>query len=167
MRWHRTATLPSAASSRWPKSAARSCAIACSTAHRWKCRAADPPSPIRAARRPRRAALVFPTGFPMTTLAFIVLLVATVAGYMINRQAARAVRGTAPKMHSLVSFHALYSALVVLVPVLVLILLWLGLAGPVVDRMIMAGLPDGVLEGLDTGGRQLVLAEIKSISRGR
>jgi phosphate transport system permease protein len=103
----------------------------------------------------------------MTTLAFLVLLLATTAGYLINRQAALAVRARGERMHSLVSFHALYSALLVLVPVMVVILLWLVLAPRMIDSMVMSGLPDGVLDGLDTGGQQLVLAEIKSISRGQ
>jgi len=103
----------------------------------------------------------------MTSLAFLVLLVATIAGYLINRRAALAIRERGDRMHSLVSFHAMFSLLVVLVPVLVVILLWLVLSPPAIDAMVMSGLPDGALEGIGDGGTQLVLAEIKSISRGQ
>ncbi|HEV8036316.1 phosphate ABC transporter permease subunit PstC [Yoonia sp.] len=102
----------------------------------------------------------------MTLAAFLVLFAATVAGYMLNRRAALTIRGSGTQLHSLESFHGLYSALTVLVPVLVILLLWIMLQGVVVDRLTMGSLPDGTLDGLGTGQIQLILAEIKSISRG-
>ncbi len=65
------------------------------------------------------------------------------------------------------SYHGLFSALLILVPVLTFTLLWLVLQGAVIDRIMMDSLPNGVLDGLDSGGVQLVLAEIKSVSRGQ
>ncbi|SLN31364.1 Phosphate transport system permease protein PstC [Pseudoruegeria aquimaris] len=103
----------------------------------------------------------------MTSLAFFVLLLACVVGYWINRRGAQAIRADGQRLHSLASYHGLFSALMILVPVLTLILLWLVLQGPVIDRLTMAALPEGALDGLDSGGLQLVLAEIKSISRGQ
>ncbi|MEE4118726.1 MAG: phosphate ABC transporter permease subunit PstC [Paracoccaceae bacterium] len=103
----------------------------------------------------------------MTLVAFLILFVATVAGYFLNRQAARAIRSGGTRLHSLESFHGLYSALLIIVPVFVVMLVWLVLEGPAVDALVMGSLPDGVLEGLDTGAVQLILAEIKSISRGQ
>lgn len=103
----------------------------------------------------------------MTLFAFVILFAAAVAGYMINRRAAVAIRQNGARLHSLSSFHGLFALLSVLVPVLVLILFWLGFQGPIVDRMVMGGLPDGTLDGLDTGAVQLILAEIKSIAGGR
>jgi phosphate transport system permease protein len=52
-------------------------------------------------------------------------------------------------------------------PGFILLILWLLFQGPVIDRMIMGGLPAGTTEGLETGPLQLILAEIKSISRGQ
>jgi phosphate transport system permease protein len=52
-------------------------------------------------------------------------------------------------------------------PGFILLILWLLFQGPVIDRMIMGGLPAGSTEGLETGPLQLILAEIKSISRGQ
>lgn len=99
--------------------------------------------------------------------AFLILLLLSLAGYALNRRAALAIRDGGVRLHSLTRFHALYSALLVTVPALVLIVLWLMLSGAVIDRMVMAGLPPGVLAGLDEGGRQLVLTEIRTIAGGR
>ncbi|SDY43742.1 phosphate ABC transporter permease subunit PstC [Citreimonas salinaria] len=103
----------------------------------------------------------------MTGFAFLLLLMAAILGYMLNRYAAQSVRAGGGRFHSLTGYHGMFSALLVLVPVLTIILAWLVLQGPLIDRMVMGGLPQGALQGLDTGGRQLVLAEIKSIAGGR
>ena len=103
----------------------------------------------------------------MTAFPFLLLLGAVIAGYWVNRQAARALQGGGQSLHSLVTYHGMYSALMVLVPVLTLILFWLLLQGPAIDRLTLSGLPAGTLDGLDTGATQLILAEIKSIAQGR
>ncbi|HBZ44153.1 MAG TPA: phosphate ABC transporter permease subunit PstC [Maritimibacter sp.] len=103
----------------------------------------------------------------MTAFPFLLLILAAVVGYAINRVAARGIRDGGSRLHSMTSYHGMYSALLVLVPVLTFILVWLALQGAVIDRLIMSGLPDGVLDGLDGGGIQLVLAEIKSIAGGQ
>ncbi|WP_424988188.1 phosphate ABC transporter permease subunit PstC [Microbulbifer sp. S227A] len=103
----------------------------------------------------------------MTALPFILLIVAVIAGYLVNRIASRAIRDGGDRLHSLTNYHGLFSALLILVPVLTFILLWLVLQGPVIDGMVMRGLPGGSLDGLDSGGTQLVLAEIKSIANGQ
>ncbi|SIN87790.1 phosphate ABC transporter permease subunit PstC [Vannielia litorea] len=103
----------------------------------------------------------------MSALPFLLLIVATIAGYVLNRLAARTVRDRGQRLHSMTSYHGLFSALLVLVPVLTVILLWLVLQGPFIDRTVMGNLPQGALDGLDSGGTQLVLAEIKSLSQGQ
>jgi phosphate transport system permease protein len=45
----------------------------------------------------------------------------------------------------------MYSALVVGLPGLFLLLVWLILQGPVTENLMMSGLPEGVLDGLDVG----------------
>ncbi|WP_371055430.1 phosphate ABC transporter permease subunit PstC [Rhodosalinus sp. K401] len=101
----------------------------------------------------------------MTLAAFVILLAATIVGYLLNRQAARAIRAGGTRLHSLENFHGLFSALLIVVPVLVVLLFWLALEGPVIDSLVMSGLPEGTLDDLGTGAIQLILAEIKSISR--
>ncbi|WP_254441485.1 phosphate ABC transporter permease subunit PstC [Ruegeria arenilitoris] len=103
----------------------------------------------------------------MTTFVFAALLGVSILGYLLNRRAAAGLRADGTSLHSLPGYHGLFSFLSTLVPVFVLIVLWLILQGPVIDHVVMSGLPAGSLDGLDTGGRQLVLAEIKSISRGQ
>jgi phosphate transport system permease protein len=103
----------------------------------------------------------------MITFAFGILLVAAVIGYVINRRAASVIRSSAGSLHSLPGFHGLYSALLVLVPTAIIVVAWAGLQRSVVESVVMSGLPDGVLEGLDSGAIQLILAEIRSIAGGR
>lgn len=103
----------------------------------------------------------------MTALAFLLLLGAALAAYVLNRMAARALRAQGKRLNSLPSYHAAYAALLVLVPVLTLILVWLALERPVIDWLVMRDLPAGVIEPGDKGAAQLVLAEIRSIAAGR
>ncbi|PPB81497.1 phosphate transport system permease protein [Albidovulum inexpectatum] len=103
----------------------------------------------------------------MTSAAFIVLLAATLTGYWLNRRAAREIRARGERLHSLTTYHGLFAALSVLVPVLVVILAWLLLQGPVIDRIVLSGLPDEAIANLDVNERSLILSEIKSIASGR
>ena len=102
----------------------------------------------------------------MTTLAFAVLLGLSLLGYAWNRQTATALRHGGAAVHSTSGFHGLYALLVVLLPVSVLILAWLILQRPIIDAMIVAGLPQDIYGGLTGGEQQLTLAEIKSIAGG-
>jgi phosphate transport system permease protein len=103
----------------------------------------------------------------MTGIAFLLLLVASILGYMLNRQAARSIRAGGGQLHSLVGYHGGYAALLVLLPGLVFLLLWIMMQGSVINGMVMRGLPPGTTDGLDIGAVQLILAEITSLSRGQ
>jgi phosphate transport system permease protein len=103
----------------------------------------------------------------MTSIAFLLLLVAAILGYFWNLRAAVAIRDGGAKLHSLSGFHGGYSFLVVALPAFVLLLLWLLFQGVVIDRLVMGGLPAGTLDDMGSGARQLTLAEIKSIAGGR
>lgn len=103
----------------------------------------------------------------MTGIAFAMLLTAALAGYMLNRRAELALRDGGQRLHSLGMFHGLYAALAVLVPAVIVTLLWVALQTPVINALVMAGLPAGSLDGADAGARQLVQAEIQSIAGGR
>ena len=103
----------------------------------------------------------------MTTLVFAILLLISLFGYWLNRRAAQAIRRDGTRLHSLSGYHGLYLFLSILVPVFVLTIVWLTLQGSVVDNIVMGGLPNGVVDGLGTGQRQLILAEIRSLSRGQ
>lgn len=103
----------------------------------------------------------------MTSAAFGLLFLFALGGYYLNRQAANAIRHGGAQMHSLTGFHAMYSLLLVLVPVFVIILIWISVQGSVLDNVVMGGLPAGTLDGLDNGATQLILAEIRSVAVGQ
>lgn len=103
----------------------------------------------------------------MTLLAFIILLVAVAIGYVMNVRAAQSIRNGGVTLHSLVNFHGMFAALVVLVPVFILIIIWLAFADPLIQRLIAASLPEGTFDGLGTGAIQLIMAEINSLAGGR
>ncbi|MDZ4096761.1 MAG: phosphate ABC transporter permease subunit PstC [Paracoccaceae bacterium] len=103
----------------------------------------------------------------MTGIAFILLLAASVFGFVLNRQAAQSIRASGTDLHSLTGYHGGYSALLVALPGFVFLLIWLLFQGPVIDRMVMGGLPAGTTEGLDGGAVNLILTEITSLARGQ
>ena len=103
----------------------------------------------------------------MVLLAFLLLLGATLLAYFVNRRVAISIRAGGTQLHSLESFHGLFAALSVLVPVLFGTLLWLVLEGPVIDWLMVRSLPAGTFDGLDSGASQLIVAEIKSLARGQ
>ncbi len=103
----------------------------------------------------------------MTLLAFALLFVAAILGYVLNLTAARSLQTGGARLHSLRTFHGGFAALLVLVPTFLFVVLWLLFQNPVIDRLTMAGLPPGTLDGLETGSVQLILSEIKSIAGGR
>jgi phosphate transport system permease protein len=101
----------------------------------------------------------------MTGLAFALLLSAAIAGYVMNRQAALALRDGGQRLHSLGMFHGLYALLLVMVPAIVVTLLWVAMQAGVINWLVMSGLPDGVMDGV--ANPQLVLSEIQSLAQGR
>lgn len=103
----------------------------------------------------------------MTGLAFLILFVAAIIGYLFNRRAAEAIRSGGHSLHSLSFYHGGYAALLAFLPAFIVLLLWIALQGPVVNALVMSGLPEGTTDGLDTGAVQLILAEIRSVARGQ
>jgi phosphate transport system permease protein len=102
----------------------------------------------------------------MTLFAFALLFAAVLGGYMFNRMAADSIRSGGTRLHSLSGFHGMYSALVVGLPGLALLIVWLILQGPVLENRMMGGLPDGSLDGLDVGQVALIKSEILQIANG-
>ena len=73
-------------------------------------------------------------------MAFISLFLVAAFGYVINWRAARAIASGGEHLHSVPKYHAIFSALTVIVPVLASLLLWLALRGPFTDLLIVQGL---------------------------
>ncbi|MDO8881755.1 MAG: phosphate ABC transporter permease subunit PstC [Pseudotabrizicola sp.] len=102
----------------------------------------------------------------MTLFAFGLLLAVSLFGFLLNRQAALSIRAGGQALHSLPQFHGGFSALLIFVPAFVVLILWLTLQGNVINAMILSGLPADAMTGLESGQRQLVMAEIAQLSRG-
>lgn len=103
----------------------------------------------------------------MTGYLLLLLLAAAIAGYLLNRQAARAqiaVAGT--QFHSLATFHGAYALLLMALPSLVLVLVWLAFQEPVIGAIVIASLPADKVAELDQGAISLLGAEIRSIAAG-
>lgn len=107
----------------------------------------------------------------MTGLAFLLIAVLLLAGFLFGRnragQVALAGGGAASALHSRPLYHGAYVAVWTGLPAFVLLLLWLLLQGAVLDRLILANLPADVTEGLDSARRALLLSEIRQIAAGR
>ncbi len=101
----------------------------------------------------------------MTLIAFLLLGLASIGGYMVNRNAALAVRNNGARLHSLSNFHGGYALLLVAVPGFLFLTLWLAMHGMVIDRMTIAGFPNAA--ALDANGQTLALSEVKSLARGQ
>jgi phosphate transport system permease protein len=100
----------------------------------------------------------------MTLFAFLLLLLLTLAGYVLNRRAALALRDGGAALHSLPGFHGGYAGLLVAVPGFLFFVLWLALQGPAIDRLVVNGFP---ADGMGPEDKALALSEVKSLARGQ
>ena len=83
-----------------------------------------------------------------------------------RRRAVAAVAGRENELHSRPAYHGAFVAAWVGIPSLLLVLIWLTLQGPVIDQLLLASLPPGTTDGMDTGQIGLMLSEIKSVAAG-
>ncbi|MGB3719526.1 MAG: phosphate ABC transporter permease subunit PstC [Proteobacteria bacterium] len=103
----------------------------------------------------------------MLTHVFAALLVLTVIGFFIGRRRALAsVNGQAYRLHSRPAYHASFVAAWVGIPASLLILTWIALQGPLLDRIVMATLPPSFVMEKTAGELSLVLSQIKSVAGG-
>ena len=103
----------------------------------------------------------------MTLAAFLMLMLASLAGWTWNRRAAARIWRDGAQLHSLPGYHGGMAALVVLLPGFTLIVIWLMLQGPVIDWLVLRGLTEANTAGLSTAQRALLLSEINSLARGQ
>jgi phosphate transport system permease protein len=83
-----------------------------------------------------------------------------------RRRALTAVEGRAKALHSRPAYHGAFVAAWVGLPSILFVLVWLTLQGPVIDRLLLASLPPGTTDGLDSGQINLMLSEIRSVAAG-
>lgn len=105
----------------------------------------------------------------MASFALLLILAMTVVAFVVGRVTATRFKPSTDgaSLHSLPAYHGAFVAAWVGVPALILLLLWLSLQGAVVDRLIIASLPDSTVGGVDGAQIQLVLSEIKNVAAGK
>lgn len=97
----------------------------------------------------------------------LAILVLSAISYLIGRRKAIAsVGGRQNELHSRPTYHGAFVAAWVGIPAFLLVLVWLALQGPVIDRLLLWSLPVGTTEGMDPGQVSLLLSEIKSVAAG-
>jgi phosphate transport system permease protein len=97
----------------------------------------------------------------------LVLLALSLVSYFYGRRRAVAiVAGRQHDLHSRPSYHGSYVAAWVGIPSLLLVLIWVALQGPVIDRLLEASLPSSATEGLDHDQIGLLLSQIKTLAAG-
>lgn len=95
------------------------------------------------------------------------IIALSVFSYLLGRRrAVAAVAGRENELHSRPAYHGAFVAAWVGIPSLLLVLIWLTLQGPVIDQLLLASLPPGTTDGMDTGQIGLMLSEIKAVAAG-
>lgn len=103
----------------------------------------------------------------MAGYALLLILILSTVAYWVGRTAGtRFVSASGRDVHSLPGYHGAFVAVWVGIPAFVLVLLWLFLQGPAIDRMILSSLPPALLDG-DSARMSLILSEIRNVAQGR
>ena len=90
------------------------------------------------------------------------IIALSVLSYLLGRRrAVAAVAGRANELHSRPTYHGAFVAAWVGIPSILLVLIWLLLQGPVIDKLLLWSLPPGTTDGLDNGQISLLLSEIQ------
>ncbi|QIE57683.1 phosphate ABC transporter permease subunit PstC [Pikeienuella piscinae] len=97
----------------------------------------------------------------------LIIAVTAIAGYFLNREAAKTLRGGGAKLHSLPSYHGGYALSLIALPAIIFLLLWLLFESRILDALILAGIPDEAMAGKESGEVSLMLAEIRQTATGR
>jgi len=97
-------------------------------------------------------------------LLLAILVLSTAAFYVGRAAGKRFAAAGSPDPHSLPGYHGLFVAIWVGVPALVLVLLWVGFQGPVIDALLVASLPAPLTEAASPAQLQLLLSEIKNVA---
>ncbi|MCG6121281.1 MAG: phosphate ABC transporter permease subunit PstC [Microvirga sp.] len=98
----------------------------------------------------------------------LVIIALSLVAYFVGQAQGRkfVLAGPDATVHSRPIYHGAFVAIWVGVPALVLVVLWLGLQGAVVERLVLASLPDTLTDGASPAQLQLILSEIKNAAAG-
>jgi phosphate transport system permease protein len=101
---------------------------------------------------------------------YVVLLIVAMSlvAFFVGRSSGLSFERSGPgNTHSRAGYHGAFVAVWVGIPALVLVLLWLFLQGPIVDRLLIASLPDTMTAGASRAQLDLYLSEIQNVVAGR
>lgn len=102
----------------------------------------------------------------MGTTVFFLIVIASLAGFFFNRQAARTKMVTGERFHSMAAFHGAYAICLSGLPALMLLILWSMFQGSVVEALVMGGIPSIHTDNLSSGELSLIRSEINSVANG-
>lgn len=102
----------------------------------------------------------------LTTL-FCLTALSIVSFFLFNARARALAVAASSRLHSLPSYHGSYVALRVAIPSIAFLLVWSLVQQPIIDRLVMGGLPEQMTVGADKGRLDLILSEIKSVAAGQ
>jgi len=99
--------------------------------------------------------------------ALLLILAMSLVAFFVGRQAgARFVSAAGTSVHSLPAYHGAFVAIWVGIPALVLVLLWVSLQQPVIDRLLLGTLPDSMTAGATPAQLSLFISEIRNVAAG-
>ena len=98
----------------------------------------------------------------------LVVLALSLAAYFVGQAQGRKFVHATPvgAVHSRPIYHGAFVAVWVGVPALLLVLAWLMFQGTVLDRLLLASLPDTMTDGATTAQLSLYLTEVKNVAAG-
>ena len=103
---------------------------------------------------------------PTSTL-ILVLLVLTVAGFMMGRSRALATAGGTPReLHSVPSYYGFYVAIWAGIPALLLMLTWLALEPVIIKNLVLASLPAEQFGQLTESELELAWVDVRNLATG-
>ena len=103
----------------------------------------------------------------MVGYALLLILAMSLVAFFVGRQAgARFVSAPGTSVHSLPAYHGAFVAIWVGIPALVLVLLWVSLQQPVIDRLLLGTLPDSMTAGATPAQLSLFISEIRNVAAG-
>ncbi len=95
------------------------------------------------------------------------ILSLTLASYFIgSRRSLQTVAGQASQLHSRPGYYGVFVAAWVGIPALLLVLIWLMFQGAVIDTLLLVSLPAEKTANLSEAQIDLIISEIKQVSRG-
>jgi phosphate transport system permease protein len=96
----------------------------------------------------------------------VILLLSALAYFLGFSRSLASANNKASELHSRPGYYGSFVAAWVGIPSFLVVLVWLLLQGPVIDTLLVASLPDEKVAGLSDAQINLILSEIKQLSRG-